>query len=64
MSKTEIVIYHSATGNTEKIAKQIASELNCDSLKINNNDNSNPSKLSAVSKIVKQIINVINLKQT
>ena len=56
MSKTELVIYHSATGNTEKIAKQIASELNCDSLKINNNDNSNQSKLSAVSKIVKQII--------
>jgi flavodoxin len=50
------VIYHSATGNTEKMAKQIASELNCDLLKINNNDNPNQGKLSTITKIVKQII--------
>jgi flavodoxin len=53
MSKKELVIYHSATGNTEKIAKQIASELKCDLLKINNNDNPNQGKLSTISKIVK-----------
>ena len=56
MPKKELVIYHSATGNTEKMAKQIASELNCDLLKINNNDNPNQGKLSTITKIVKQII--------
>ena len=56
MLKKELIIYHSATGNTEKVAKIIASELKCDLLKINNNDNSNPGKLSAAITIVKQII--------
>jgi flavodoxin len=56
MLKKELIIYHSATGNTEKVAKIIASELKCDLLKINNNDNSNPGKLSVAITIVKQII--------
>lgn len=56
MSKKELVIYHSATGNTEKIAKIIASELKSDLLKINNGDKPNPGKLSAASTIVKQIL--------
>jgi flavodoxin len=63
MLKKELIISHSATGNTEKVAKIIASELKCDLLKINNNDNSNPGKLSTAITIVKQIIQQNNLKQ-
>ncbi len=56
MPKKELVIYHSATGNTEKIAKEIASQIDCDLLKINKNDNPTQGRVSIVVKIVKQII--------
>lgn len=34
MSKNDLVIYHSVQGNTERVAKAIADELNCDLIKI------------------------------
>jgi flavodoxin len=56
MLKKTLVIYHSAQGNTEKVAKEIASEIQCDLIKINKEDVVNPSRIETASKIIKQLL--------
>jgi flavodoxin len=55
MLKNELVIYHSVQGNTERAAKIISGELNCDIIKINEKDNSNAKLSLSSGKIIRQL---------
>jgi flavodoxin len=56
MSKNKLVIYHSAQGNTERVAKIISEELNCDIIRINDKDKLNSNLPLSSIKIVKQLV--------
>lgn len=56
MSKNKLVIYHSVQGNTERVAKIISEELNCDIIRINDKDKMNSNLPLSSIKIVKQIV--------
>lgn len=52
MSKKTLILYHSVQGNTEKVAKIISNQLQCDLIKINEKDNTSSI---AVMKIIRQL---------
>ncbi len=51
-----LVIYHSVQGNTERAAKLIAAELQCDIVKINDADKTNPNLIRQSGKIIGQLL--------
>lgn len=56
MLKNNLVIYHSVQGNTERVAKIISEELNCDLIKINEKDNMKSNLPLASTKIIRQLV--------
>lgn len=57
MLKKNLVIYHSVQGNTERVAKVISEELNCDLIKINEKDKMNSNLPLSSVKIIRQLVN-------
>lgn len=56
MPKKDVVIYHSAQGNTENVAKEIALKLGCDLYKINEENVKNQNSLKLTGKIIRQVL--------
>jgi flavodoxin len=56
MLKNKLVVYHSVQGNTERVAKIISEELNCDIIRINDKDKLNSNLPLSSIKIIKQLV--------